>query len=111
MIVDILGTEYEIVNQNELENKKLETANGICEIYARKIILNNIQPDDATFENLDAFKRRTLRHEIIHAFLAESGLRTQCDWAESEEMVDWFAIQIHKLMKVFIEAGAVKDGD
>ena len=39
MIVNILGTQYEIVVQSEKENPKLESANGLCETYARKLIL------------------------------------------------------------------------
>ena len=31
MKINILGTEYEILNQTEEENPKLEGANGICE--------------------------------------------------------------------------------
>ena len=44
-----------------------------------------------------------IRHEIIHAFLYESGMK-ECSsatqsWVENEEMVDWFAIQIPKIVK------------
>ena len=46
-----------------------------------------------------------LRHEIIHAFLNESGLSDSSNsveaWAKNEEMVDWFAIQSPKIFKVF----------
>lgn len=46
-------------------------------------------------------------NEILHAFLYESGLRENsrgCTaWAENEEMVDWFAIQIPKIVKVYKE--------
>lgn len=86
--IDVLGTEYEIVIQSEQENKKLEVANGICETYAKKLVILDVKETDQTFENLDGFRRKILRHEIIHAFLAESGLRNNSDWAENEEMVD-----------------------
>jgi hypothetical protein len=46
--------------------------------------------------------KRTLRHEIIHAFLCESGLAANSvvfsdGWACNEEMVDWFAMQGEKI--------------
>ena len=44
---------------------------------------------------------------MIHAFLHESGLAVNSDWAQNEEMVDWFALQAPKLFKAFKEAGAL----
>lgn len=50
-----------------------------------------------------ALKKETLRHEIVHAFLYESGLsgsssKIEGGWATNEEMVDWIAIQANKLI-------------
>ena len=52
--------------------------------------------------------KETLRHEIIHAFLNESGLRYDAKesfgpWTQNEEMIDWFAIQSPKIFKVYEE--------
>lgn len=51
------------------------------------------------------------RHEIMHAFLYESGLDGQsCNvdcWAKNEEMIDWFALQSKKIFKAFKKAGAL----
>ena len=52
-----------------------------------------------------------LKYEITHAFLAESGLRGNCDWADNEEMVDWIAIQLPKMYKACVEAHAIEEGD
>jgi len=54
----------------------------------------------------------TLRHELVHAFLNESGLMWNSftpdkAWAKNEEMVDWIAIQSPKLFKVFREVNAL----
>ena len=51
------------------------------------------------------------RHEIVHAFLLESGLAecsgdTDC-WAQNEAMVDWFARQGQKIYAAWLEAGAL----
>jgi hypothetical protein len=55
-------------------------------------------------------ERETIRHEIVHAFLNESGLGwnalpNERAWAKNEEMVDWIAIQFPKIAKVFRELG------
>ena len=101
--VNILGQEWEIVKQTESENPKLETANGICEVYSHKIVLREIKESEKYYENLEEFKRTVFRHEIIHAFFAESGLRQNSDYAENEELVDWIAIQLPKIVKVMNE--------
>ena len=103
MTINILGTEYEIFTQTEEENPKLKEANGLCEVYSRKIVIRDIKERPDSYENLEAYKRKVLRHEIIHAFFAESGLRTNSDYAENEELVDWIAIQFPKILKVFEE--------
>ena len=54
-------------------------------------------------ENVEELEKKVLRHEIIHAYLGESGLRSSSEWAENEEMVDWFAIQFPKILKTFSE--------
>ena len=52
-----------------------------------------------------------LRHEIVHAYLYESGLRENSEkqyaWADNEEMVDWFAIQGPKIFKTYKELGVL----
>ena len=112
MKVNILGTEYEIIKQTETENPKLKNSNAICEIYAHKIILNaNIEEDEMSYENFQAFKDRVVRHEIIHAFFAESGLRTNSEYAENEELVDWIAIQFPKIEEVLKQIKENKNED
>lgn len=49
-------------------------------------------------------KEHILRHELIHAFLFESGLGYCCEWAMNEEMVDFFARNWNKITKIFNEA-------
>ena len=54
----------------------------------------------------EIYRKKTLRHEIIHAFLNESGLSDSSnqfdgEWAKNEEMVDWFAIQAPKIFSAF----------
>lgn len=103
MKVNVLGTDYEIIEQSESDNPKLRGANGICEVYAHKIILNaDVKEDEMSFENFQAFKNRVLRHEIIHAFFAESGMMENYS---DEVLVDWIAFQSLKMAKAFKDAG------
>lgn len=48
-----------------------------------------------------------MRHELIHAFLGESGLRSDSEWAENEEMVDYFAIQFEKIAIAMIKTNCL----
>lgn len=110
MEINILGTDYEIIRQSPKENPKLNEAVGLCEQYSKKIIIldEETSKDDVMLvENPEEFFKKVLRHEIIHAFLGESGLRSSSEWAENEEMVDFFAIQFEKIYKAFQEVGAI----
>lgn len=108
MKVNILGAEYEIIKQKKEDNPKLKDADGLCEIYAHKIILEDYDHNDPhVFDNIEAYDKQVLRHEITHAFFAESGLRNSSNYAENEELVDWIAIQFPKILKAFEEVGAL----
>lgn len=110
MTINILGTPYKIIEQSEKDNPKLKDAAGICEQYSKKIILSDWlsnPTDEMAVENPEEYRKKVLRHEIIHAFLGESGLRESSEWAENEEMVDWFAIQFEKIYRAFREVGAI----
>jgi hypothetical protein len=104
MKVNILGTDYKIIREKDSKNPKLKDASGYCELYSKKIVLCDDEPDEQTVENFDAYKDKVLRHEIIHAFLGESGLDIHCEWAHSEECVDWIARQFPKMRKAMEEA-------
>ena len=61
--------------------------------------------------DLNSYTKKVLRHEIIHAFLYESGLWNNSGdveaWAQSEEMTDWFSIQFPKILRAFQEVKAI----
>lgn len=107
MKINILGQDYEIIHQKESENPKLEKHNGLCEHYSKEIVICDFEIDTMTYKNPEALKLKILRHEIIHAFLFESGLAGNSEWAENEEMVDFFALQFHKIYKAMQEAEAI----
>lgn len=102
--ISVLGTEYTIKFNKELVNKDYD---GMHHPYIRLIECvyeqtNNIEEDIIA-------SKAILRHEIIHAFLFQSGLgnslRSEKGWADNEEMVDWIALQYPKITKLFDEIG------
>ena len=106
--VTILGVKYKILIIGEDDYRYSREADGWCDPTAKEILLYNYPQSTESVKDLIAYQRKVLRHEIIHAFLYESGLwhnSVGCkSWANNEEMVDWLAIQEHKIRKAFIEA-------
>ena len=111
MKIDILGTEYEIEVQRISDNKTMKKNQwcGMCCMDAKKIIVADFDDDEyfdfSTEKEKDNYAKEVLRHEVIHAFLKESGLDDNSNssgvWAKNEEMIDWIAIQFPKIQKVF----------
>ncbi|MBR5199342.1 MAG: hypothetical protein IKW20_05880 [Bacteroidales bacterium] len=112
--VKILGSTYKVyVNVPYTKDPSLEGRFGYTSFPSRKIVVADIRTvpgwedvDDYEAENTFA---QTMRHEVIHAYLLESGLNGSSSpvdcWARNEEMVDWFAIQMPKMINTFNELG------
>ena len=102
--VNILGSEW-IIKVVDLIDGGIDAA-GSCDGTVRVIKIRKII-EHSDFENLSVWYKQTIRHEIIHAFLQESGLdncsHATTAWATNEEMVDWIAAQGPKLFKVWKE--------
>jgi hypothetical protein len=108
-VINILGTDYKIRVEDSAQNCKLKNANGLCEIYSKEIVIDPIEEDPDCYENLEAYRRRVVRHELVHAFFAESGLRTESKYAENEELVDWIAIQLPKIVRACESLGVMEE--
>ena len=106
MKINILGAEYEVLYQTEEENSKLRENDGVCELYTKQIILAKKPHDIMEFDNIEKYWKKVLRHEIVHAFIFESGLSVNCNWNE-ELIADWIALQSAKLNEAFKQAGCV----
>lgn len=109
--VSILGTIYTIKEQTEAENELLKDKDGYCDVTSKEIVIVDLSKVECEIKNPEWYRRKLLRHEIIHAFLSESGLDECTNWEDTtkhnEQMVDWFAIQFPKMMDAFIEAGCL----
>ena len=100
MTVDVLGTKYVIIQSNKVDDLTLENCDGYCDTTVKKIVIDSFQESPNSLENLSEYRKKVIRHELVHAFLFESGLGCN-SWADKEEIVDWIAIQFPKLMDVF----------
>ena len=108
MTINILGTEYTVRFVPEEEDAGLKDCDGYCDETAKEIVVKQYKRGESgSKKNLDLQEQKNHRHEIIHAFLFESGLAENSEWAQNEEMVDWFAKQAPKLIKACQEVGAL----
>ena len=111
IITNILGTEYKILELSEDEDDALKERelDGYFDGTTKRIVLRtDYDVSPWAVGDIIGLKRKVLRHELIHAYLYESGLSYQCYWAENEEMVDWFAIQMPKLVDLFEKLNIMK---
>ena len=108
--VNILGTEWSVKFGSEEEYPSLVKMDGYADSSIREIVVDDMKASKGQIESkadLESYQRQVIRHEIVHAFLFESGLDSNSNntesWATDEEMVDWFAIQSPKIFKVLNE--------
>ena len=104
-LVYILGTQYNIKLISEADDPMLKTLGGYTDPTVHKIVVKLIEKQGNTSQNVADYAKNIMRHELIHAFLFESGLgacanEVDC-WSQNEEMVDWFAYQSPKIFKLF----------
>lgn len=100
--VTILGTEYTIYDEVSVsDDVRITDCDGCTDYTTKEILVANMVQTERTWKELDHYKKRTIRHEITHALLFESGLDHNTDWARNEEVVDFIAIQFPKLLDIF----------
>nr|DAM67188.1 MAG TPA: Protein of unknown function (DUF1570) [Caudoviricetes sp.] len=108
--INILGSEWNVKFGSEEEYPNLAEMDGYTDLSTREIVVDNMEASQGQIgakADLGHYQKQVVRHEIIHAFLMESGFDSNSNstesWATNEEMVDWFAIQSPKIFKVFNE--------
>lgn len=118
MKINVLGTPYLMRRVNLGQDEFMDRMHygGYCDEIRHEIVILNLAscPDwkDEPEEIRSAQDRQTIRHELIHAFLSESGLQANSfapekAWAKNEEMVDWITLQSPKIFKAFQQANAI----
>lgn len=103
--VDILGTEYTINFLDIIEDDTLKMCDGYCDFSTHSIVLKRTD-EGSDVGDYAQTRRKNLRHELIHAYMGESGLQANFyhpEYGHDETTVDWFAIQFPKIYKTFKE--------
>ncbi len=103
--VNILGTEYKVISE-PFKDKDID---GYCDYTSREIRIRDDNVNEVG--DFDELMRKQLRHEIVHAFLAESGLQSNYEhykqFGHEETIIDWIAIQFPKMIKAFQSVNAI----
>src|SRR5574344_1640709 len=108
MYIDVLGTKYTIEFKSEEEDKFLENCDGYCDKSSKRIVVAT-EREDSELDDYKSYQKQCIRHEIIHAYLFESGLGNNFKhpmWGHDETMVDWIALQFPKLQRTFEDVEA-----
>lgn len=86
--MQILGTKYKVkILKEGNDYMKRNNADGYTDLLAKEIFILDCDAKD-----------KILRHEIVHAFLFESGIHFGYLF-HNEEMVEWLALQIPKIVE------------
>lgn len=109
MTINILGSTWSIVERSFKDDPHLENADGYCDWTTRTIVIE--REITGTLGDMEYYIRKVKRHEIVHAFLEESGLAESTAatdaWARNEEMVDWLARVGPKIYEAWTAADAL----
>ena len=104
--ISILGTSYTVLFDVP-EEEMPEGADGCMDQSIKTIKIGRFEPSRDSLKNLNEYINKVLRHEVIHAFLYESGLWNNSGsskaWGQDETITDWIAIQFPKILEVFKE--------
>ena len=114
MRVSVLGVQYAVEYRTGTQDPEFTVAacDGYCDtsikLCAARKYTDAERKEPGSKKDLDAYTRKCMRHELVHAFLYESGLSidslSPTAWASNEEMIDWLAIQGPKLYDAWKQA-------
>ena len=109
--INVLGTTYIVGASRTNEDNNLVNTDAYCDHSTKRIVINNDYVDGATIGNPEYYMKKVLRHEIVHAFMYESGLDVCATFDDThfEQMVDWIAIQHEKMHAIYEELGILED--
>lgn len=109
--VNVLGTDYQILYITEEEDKYLEECVGFCDRHAKYIVIKKqseefINSPRNTKNHLD-WINQTLIHELIHAFLTESGV--SYNNMDEENICDFLEVNLIKIYKAFEQCKFIEE--
>lgn len=104
--INILGTKYLFKFASRESDKYLAECDGYCDKTSNIIAVLSEDPK-SNYDNYKNYQKKVVRHEIIHAYLNESGLQENYEhsrqFGHDETMIDWFAIQLPKINRTIKE--------
>ena len=111
MKVNILGAEYTITEKDKETDEvlRINQYDGYCDKTTKEIVISK-KDKNCDLGDFEAYRKILLRHEIIHAFLYESGLHENFEhsqYGHDETTIDWVAVQFPKMLEVFKKAGCL----
>ena len=112
-VVNILGDPWRVrVCSAEVEPRLKDDA-GFVDWTSHFIGIADPYESPGTIDNQIEFTKQVARHEIVHAFMYQSGLGE--DWEHSgqgqdETTVDWIARQFHAMGKIIDKVEKLIEG-
>lgn len=106
----VLGTTYTLSVLSESEDAILRTCDGYCDKTSKRLVVSS-PGKDCELDDFSVYQRKVVRHEVLHAYLFESGLHENMAHATTghdEQMVDWFAAQFPKIAATYRELGVAE---
>ena len=104
--IGIKGKIWNIRYEDESEERRLVACNGFTDWTDRSIHIKKI-PTDTELKYPSIYLDKILRHEIVHAYMFESGLGDAWvhDVAGHDEMtVDWIAYHLADMTQTCLDA-------
>ena len=127
--VPVLGQDYKfrLIKEEDLEDRiksLFVDYRGTCNTFDKEIIVQDMtgtlqkagnllttaSSEDAQVRCEQIIMNETARHELMHAFFKESGLADEFE-SNNEVVVDWFAIQLPKIVRACCEVHAFTDDE
>lgn len=109
MTINVLGTEYTIEYKNSSEDPLMFEMDGYCDKTSQRIVVSK-KDDGCNLDIFPEYQKKVLRHEIVHAFMFESGLAENWEHkniGQEETVIDWFAIQGLKIYNAWKQANCI----
>lgn len=108
--VNILGSTWTVETKDRDMDPCLKECDGYCDKTIKSVVAVN-KDNDSDLANYDIYQKKCIRHEIVHAFMFESGLAENFEhpnqFGQEETMIDWIAIQGPKIYTAWKEVGAL----
>lgn len=98
----MLGAAYELTRGHTDPD-----SDGYTNQYSREIVVRTraqLLDEEATDADREERERHCLRHELVHAFLFESGLN---EYSYDETLVDWIAAKIPAMVEAMQKVKAL----